>query len=65
LSPLIRDPVAGFINQRQTTPVTMYDIAIGNMKRLRKTLPLQSLVEQQSRKKTDDQAAQHKYQREN
>ena len=29
--------VPGFSNQRQTTPVTMYEIAIGKRKMLRKT----------------------------
>ncbi len=36
LMPVMRVPVAEFINQRQTTPVTMKEIAIGNRNTLRK-----------------------------
>jgi hypothetical protein len=32
----MRDPIAGFISQRQTTPVTIKEIAIGKINKLRK-----------------------------
>ena len=55
----------GFSSQRQTTPVTMNEIAIGKRKILRKiALALDALVEQDGQQQADHQAGRQEQDRE-